>query len=217
MFQKTSNFSHRYLYSIRHPSESMGSSGLIRNIFDWLLAPADMKYHVPWSRHLLACLLYALGTTLLVGARAVNFNPRFHYFSSPDFTDSELAALHCWPAASALLLPDSFVRQAIWSRNCWFTMGQEKGHADCSACSQESHPSLLLMLVRCKMGCCTFKICFSNLDLKHEKLVLMKAARELHPNQHCGNNERGQERKSTPRLAKQFGKLAFLLIQFLFM
>ena len=69
---------------------------------------ADVEYHVPWSRHLLACLRYALGTTRLVGPRALAFNAHFLYFSSPHFTDSELVASHCWPAASALLLLDSF-------------------------------------------------------------------------------------------------------------
>jgi len=36
---------------------------------------ADGEYHVPWSRHLLACLRGVLETDVLVGARAVNVPP----------------------------------------------------------------------------------------------------------------------------------------------
>ena len=122
---------------------------------------------------------------------------------------------------------DTTVRQAIRSRSGWFTIGQEACRADCSASSQESHPSLLLMLVRCKMGCCTFKICGANLEVP--------ATKELQPNRPCCNGRRDQEREFTPQagVAKPFGKLhvsspqtgvakpfwqlTFSSIQFLFM
>jgi hypothetical protein len=32
---------------------------------------ADLKHHVPWNRHFLACLRYTLGFTLLAGARTL--------------------------------------------------------------------------------------------------------------------------------------------------
>ena len=69
---------------------------------------ADLSYQVPWNRHLLACLRYKLGVNLLVGSRAVTFNPHFPYFSSPDVSDSVLGSVQQWPVASALLLLDSF-------------------------------------------------------------------------------------------------------------
>ena len=68
---------------------------------------ADLSYHVPWSRHLLSCLCGILGADLLIGARAVVFNPHFRYFFSPDVRDSELGFVQSWPAESALLLLDS--------------------------------------------------------------------------------------------------------------
>ena len=69
---------------------------------------ADLEYHVPWSRHLLACLHHALALDLLVGARAVNFNPHFQYYASPDQADTALGAVHQWPTVPALLLLDSY-------------------------------------------------------------------------------------------------------------
>ena len=69
---------------------------------------ADLSYHVQWSRHLLSCLCGILGADLLIGARAVVFNPHFRYFFSPDVRDSELGSIQSWPAGSALLLLDSF-------------------------------------------------------------------------------------------------------------
>ena len=72
---------------------------------------ADLSYHVPWSRHLLSCLCGILGADLLIGARAVVFNPHFRYFFSPDVRDSELGSIQSWPAGSALLLQDSFASE----------------------------------------------------------------------------------------------------------
>ena len=69
---------------------------------------ADGEYHVPWSRHLLSCLRGILGTDLLVGARAVTFNPHFAHFCSPDAEDSALGAEVEWEPLAALLLLDSF-------------------------------------------------------------------------------------------------------------
>ncbi len=36
---------------------------------------ADLEYHVPWSRHLLASLRRRTGCELLVGASAVTYKP----------------------------------------------------------------------------------------------------------------------------------------------
>ena len=72
---------------------------------------ADSYYHVPWSRHLLACLHRILAVDLLVGARAVTLNPHFAHFYSPDLaraSDCSLGAVQDWPAIPALLLLDSF-------------------------------------------------------------------------------------------------------------
>ena len=69
---------------------------------------ADLEHHVPWNRHFLTCLRYTLGATLVAGARAVNFNPHFQYFSSPDPSDSRLGSEQCWPPAPVLLLLDSY-------------------------------------------------------------------------------------------------------------
>jgi len=69
---------------------------------------ADLEHYVPWNRHFLTCLRYTLGATLVAGARAVNFNPHFQYFSSPDPSDSRLGSEQCWPPAPVLLLLDSY-------------------------------------------------------------------------------------------------------------
>lgn len=69
---------------------------------------ADSYYHVPWSRHLLACLRRVLAVDLLVGARAVLFHPHFVHFYSPDQLDWSLGAVRQWPPLPALLLLDAF-------------------------------------------------------------------------------------------------------------
>ena len=68
----------------------------------------DRVYHVPWSRHLLSCLHNILDAHLLVGARAVTYNPHFAYFCSPDPVDVVLGADLDWKPCDALLLLDSF-------------------------------------------------------------------------------------------------------------
>ena len=69
---------------------------------------ADAEYHVPWSRHLLACLRRILAVDFVVGTRAVVSNPHYQHFLSPVETDSSLGALTDWPPQPALLLLDSF-------------------------------------------------------------------------------------------------------------
>ena len=69
---------------------------------------ADGEYHVPWSRHLLACLRSILNVDLLIGTRAVTYNPHFPSFVSPEETDVSLGAVRQWPSHQALLLLDSF-------------------------------------------------------------------------------------------------------------
>jgi ribonuclease HI len=69
---------------------------------------ADGEYHVPWSRHLLACLRGVLETDVLVGARAVTYHPHFAHFCSPEATDAALGADMDWEPLATLLLLDSF-------------------------------------------------------------------------------------------------------------
>jgi hypothetical protein len=69
---------------------------------------ANLEYHVPWSRHLLASLRWRTGCELLVGARAVTYNPPFPYFVSPHPSDECLGAVKEWPPVPALLVIDSF-------------------------------------------------------------------------------------------------------------
>ena len=72
---------------------------------------ADIDHHIPWSRHLLACLRRVLKVELLVGARAVVYNPHFPHFVSPDAGDSSFGAATQWPVQPALILLDSFSPQ----------------------------------------------------------------------------------------------------------
>ena len=69
---------------------------------------ADLEHHVPWNRHFLACLQRTLGISLLAGARAVNTNPHYQYFSSPDPLDVSLGSEQSWPPVPVLLLLDSY-------------------------------------------------------------------------------------------------------------
>ena len=68
----------------------------------------DSTQYVHWSRHLLACRHVITGATLLVGARAITFNPHFQYFQSPEPGDLLLGAVDTWPAVTALLVLDSW-------------------------------------------------------------------------------------------------------------
>ena len=70
---------------------------------------ANLSHHVSWSRHLLSCLRRILGADLLIGARAVVFNPHFQHFFSPEAIDLELGGVQFWPAVPVLLLLDSFL------------------------------------------------------------------------------------------------------------
>ena len=82
-------------------------------------AQADSTHHVHWSRHLLTCLRNITSADVLVGARAVTFNPHFQHFSSPDPADAGLGAVYHWPAMPMLLVLDSFqpsARQEILQR-----------------------------------------------------------------------------------------------------
>ena len=58
---------------------------------------ADVEYHVPWSRHLLACLRRILAVDFVGGTRAVVSNPHYQHFLSLVETDSSLDALTDWP------------------------------------------------------------------------------------------------------------------------
>ena len=69
---------------------------------------ADLEYHVPWSRHLLASLRVRTGCELLVGSSAVAYNPHFPYFVSPHPFDEYLGAVKEWPQVPALVIIDSF-------------------------------------------------------------------------------------------------------------
>jgi hypothetical protein len=53
---------------------------------------ADRLHAVPWSRHFLACLQRITRSEVLVGARAVIWNPHFIQFSSPDQSDASLGS-----------------------------------------------------------------------------------------------------------------------------
>ena len=59
---------------------------------------------------MLACLRAVTLTEaeLLVGARAVAFNPHFLHYCSPSANDIALGAVDQWPPVPALLLLDSF-------------------------------------------------------------------------------------------------------------
>ena len=69
---------------------------------------ADASYQVHWSRHFLACICTITGVELLVGARAVTYNPHFQQFYSPSPGDVQLGGVDQWPPVPALLLLDSF-------------------------------------------------------------------------------------------------------------
>ena len=78
---------------------------------------ADGLWHVPWSRHLLACLHRITEADLLIGARAVTRHPHFRHYASPFPGDQSLGAVRDWPDVEALLLLDSFEpddRPALW-------------------------------------------------------------------------------------------------------
>jgi hypothetical protein len=57
----------------------------------------DQEHYVPWNMHFLACLWRTLGTLLLAGARAVNTNPHYQHFSSPEPPEVSLGSEQSWP------------------------------------------------------------------------------------------------------------------------
>jgi hypothetical protein len=69
---------------------------------------ADLEYHLPWIRHLLASLRWRTGCELLDGAIAITYNPDLPYFVSPYPSDECLEAVKEWPPVPALLVIDSF-------------------------------------------------------------------------------------------------------------
>ena len=80
---------------------------------------ADVEYHIHWSRHLLACIREITGAQLLLGARAVAYNPHFSLFASPFAGDRWLGAVLEWPSTPLLFTPDSYdpaARQHVWQR-----------------------------------------------------------------------------------------------------
>jgi hypothetical protein len=68
---------------------------------------ADQEHHVPWNRHFLACLRRTMETPLLAVAKAVNTNPHYQQFSSPDPPEVSLESEQSWPPLPVLLLLDS--------------------------------------------------------------------------------------------------------------
>ena len=68
---------------------------------------ADGLWHVPWSRHLLACLHRITGAELLIGVRAVARHSHFQHYASRFPCDQSLDAVIDWPDVEALLLLDS--------------------------------------------------------------------------------------------------------------
>ena len=67
---------------------------------------ADQSYAVPWSRHLLACLHKLTAAKVLVGARAVVWNPHFPEFSSPDPNDTIFGSVSDVRSTSCLVILD---------------------------------------------------------------------------------------------------------------
>jgi len=75
---------------------------------------ADLNYQVHWSRHLLACLRQITGAELLVGASAVNYNPHFSYFFSPNPHDA------CFGTMGARLCASLNAKSLVLHRSgCW--------------------------------------------------------------------------------------------------
>ncbi len=82
---------------------------------------ADADGQVHWSRHLLARLCRITGAELLIGVRAVLYNPYFQHFVPPFAGDQWLGATQEWPKIPALFVLDSFQvepedKQQLWSK-----------------------------------------------------------------------------------------------------
>ena len=110
----------RALYG-EHSGHSERSEFFLRHLRASCLAQqrADADGQVHWSRHLLARLHRITGAELLIGVRAVLYNPHFQHFVSPFAGDQWLGASQEWPQVPALLLLDSFEpedKQQLWSK-----------------------------------------------------------------------------------------------------
>jgi hypothetical protein len=111
----------RALHNAEQPDQHELSISFLTHLRESCLAQqrADGISHVPWSRHLLACLHRITRAELLVGARAVTRHPHFQHYASPLPNDQRLGAVLDWPGVEALLLLDSFEpgeRPALWRR-----------------------------------------------------------------------------------------------------
>ena len=111
----------RVLHSREQPDQHELSVSFLTLLRESCLAQrrADGMWHVPWSRHLLACLHGITGAELLIGARAVTRHPHFEHYASPSPADQRLGAVLEWPSVTALLLLDSFEpddRPALWRK-----------------------------------------------------------------------------------------------------
>ena len=111
----------RTLHSGEQPDQQELSISFLTHLRESCMAQrrADGLWHVPWSRHLLACLHRITAAELLIGARAVARHPHFHHYASPFPGDQSLGAVQDWPDVEALLLLDSFEpddRPALWRR-----------------------------------------------------------------------------------------------------
>ena len=111
----------RALHSGEHHDQQDLSIPFLTHLRESCLAQqrADGLWHVPWSRHLLACLHRITGAELLIGVRAVARHPHFQHYVSPFPGDQNLGAAVDWPDVEALLLLDSFAqddRPSVWRR-----------------------------------------------------------------------------------------------------
>ena len=110
------------LYSEEQPDDQLPVSvSFLAHLRESCLAQrrADGLWHVPWSRHLLACLHKITRAELLIGARAVTRHPHFQHYASPFPGDQKLGAVLDWPVVEALVLLDSFEpgdRPALWRK-----------------------------------------------------------------------------------------------------
>lgn len=110
------------IYSEEQPDDQLPVSvSFLAHLRESCLAQrrADGLWHVPWSRHLLACLHKITRAELLIGARAVTRHPHFQHYASPFPGDQKLGAVLDWPVVEALVLLDSFEpgdRPALWRK-----------------------------------------------------------------------------------------------------
>ena len=144
------------LYSEEQPDDQLPVSvSFLAHLRESCLAQrrADGLWHVPWSRHLLACLHKITRAELLIGARAVTRHPHFQHYASPFPGDQKLGAVLDWPVVEALVLLDSFEpgdRPALWrkvdahAQPVWVLLqarpGDELNRAHCELCRRSARP-----------------------------------------------------------------------------